>query len=73
MNARLEQNGEVETGAELGSFVEDLYLLLQQCLQEEEENKVIRKVDRKKTKQIQRGHENMRVEVRRGRVEGQRA
>ena len=69
MDARMGQNGEVETGAELASFMEDLYLLFQQCLQEEEENKVIRKVDRKKTKQIQRGHENMRVEVRKGRVE----
>lgn len=47
-------------------FVEDLYALIQQCVCEEEENKVIRKVDRKKTKPIGRNQQGRRGTRRRG-------
>ena len=39
---------------EIHTFVEDLYEILQQCSFEQDQMKVIKKVDRKKTKQINR-------------------
>ena len=40
---------EIDTLEDIQLFVSDLHLLFEQCLIEELENKVIRKVDRKKT------------------------
>ena len=51
---------EINVMEDIQVFVEDLYELIQQCVCEEEENKVIRKVDRKKTKAIARTQKNRR-------------